>query len=108
LLQTHRNRHQKAIGNICEVEENKIISNGIAPDMVRFSQWLLSGSTMLYGEVFCPFFANTAYHTALVYLEANKKKPSNDFLQGFWQIKSLITMGSRRWKICGKSHQPFI
>jgi hypothetical protein len=75
--------------------------------MVRLSQRVTSESSQPRNEEFGPLALNAAYHTAVAYLEMGSKSTSGEHLLGLQEIKSLLTLSSRRWKLGGKFCDPF-
>lgn len=52
------------------------------------------------------FPLDTAYRIFAAYLDMYHKKRIKEYPEGFWHIKSLLTMHNKRWKIAGKIFRP--
>jgi hypothetical protein len=107
LLIFHKQRHERNVGKLDDAQESEIIHCGIAADIVRLSRRVTSKSSQSHNEDFSPLALNAAYHTAVAYLEMGSKIPCGENLQGLQEIKSLLTLSSRRWKLGGKFRGPF-
>jgi hypothetical protein len=102
LLILHKQRNERNVGNHGDAQESEVIGFGIASDLVRLSQRVTSKSSPPLSEELSPFALYAAYHTVVAFLEKGGKKPSGEHLHGLQEIRSLLTLSSRRWKLGGK------
>lgn len=107
MLILHKQRHERNLGILDDAQESEVIRYGIAADIVRLSQRVTSKSNQSRNEEFGPLALNAAYHTAVAYLEMGSKNINGEHLQGLREIKSLLTLTNKRWKLAGKFSGPF-
>jgi hypothetical protein len=107
LLILHKQRDERNVGEHDDAQESEVIRFGIASDLVRLSQRVTSKSSQPLTEELGPFALYAAYHTVVAYLEKGGKIPSGEHLHELQEIKSLLTLSSRRWKLGGKFCDPF-
>jgi hypothetical protein len=102
LLILHKQRYERNVGNRDLTQESEVIRYGIASDMVRLSQRVTFESSRPRSEELGPFALYATYHTVVAYLEMGGQRASGEHLRGLQEIKSLLTLASRRWKLGGK------
>jgi hypothetical protein len=102
LLILHKQRHERDASKNDDTQESDVIRYGIASDLVRLSQLVTSASSQPHHEELSPLALYAVYHTVIAYLEMGGKKPSGEHLHGLQELKSLLTLSSRRWKLGGK------
>lgn len=86
--------------------ESHIINGGVGEYMIQLCQWATSElKQQLDGEL-SPFPMNAAYYTSAAYLNLYYKGNNSKYLERIYEIKTLLTLCSQRWKVSGKSNLP--
>ncbi|KAF2430808.1 hypothetical protein EJ08DRAFT_210869 [Tothia fuscella] len=101
LLILHKQRQERHIEEHDNAQGSEIIRLGIASDLVRLSQRVTSKSGQPLNEELSPFALYAAYRTVVAYLEEGGKNSNGEHLHGLQEIKSLLTLSSKRWKLGG-------
>ncbi|KAH8803399.1 hypothetical protein F5884DRAFT_506943 [Xylogone sp. PMI_703] len=96
-----REKQDKDLKNPHCCHEKFILQSGIANDIIKLSQWITSGAGPTLDDEMSLFPLETAYRTAVAYLEMYNKDQNHGYLEGVYKIKAFLTTYNQRWKLAG-------